>query len=135
MVDSFKISQPVRSVRFQEIMGCFNFGFWVMDFGFIQNSGLVGLAGLGQEETQSSVFSFQFGRRGSQTFILECGIMRSEKRFSVRIKHQQTRDFFMYSHCVDLISRLLVTSNWWRVEDDVECWILDWQMKNHFNES
>ena len=24
--------------RFQEIMGCFNFGFWVMDFGFIQNS-------------------------------------------------------------------------------------------------
>ncbi len=30
---SFKISQPVRSVRFQEIMGCFNFGFWVMDWG------------------------------------------------------------------------------------------------------
>jgi hypothetical protein len=29
----FKISQPVRSVRFQEIMGCFNFGFWMMDFG------------------------------------------------------------------------------------------------------
>ena len=27
MVDSFKISQPVRSVRFQEIMGCFSFGF------------------------------------------------------------------------------------------------------------
>jgi hypothetical protein len=26
---SFKISQPVRSVRFQEIMGCFNFGFWM----------------------------------------------------------------------------------------------------------
>jgi hypothetical protein len=23
----------VRSVRFQEIMGCFNFGFWMMDFG------------------------------------------------------------------------------------------------------
>ncbi len=43
----------------------------------------------------------------------------------MRIKHQQTRDFFMYSHCVDLISRLLVTSNWWRVEDDVECWMLD----------
>ena len=35
---SFKISHPVRSVRFQEIMGFFNFGFWVMDFGFIQNS-------------------------------------------------------------------------------------------------
>jgi hypothetical protein len=39
---SFKISQPVRSVRFQEIMGCFNFGFWMLndglktmlDFGF-----------------------------------------------------------------------------------------------------
>ena len=30
---SFKISQPVRSVRFQEIMGCFNFGFWMMDWG------------------------------------------------------------------------------------------------------
>ncbi len=37
MVDSFriqncslKISQPVRSVRFQEIMGCFNFGFWIL---------------------------------------------------------------------------------------------------------
>jgi len=30
---SFKISQPVRRVRFQEIMGCFNFGFWMMDWG------------------------------------------------------------------------------------------------------
>ena len=31
---SFKISQAVRSVRFQEIMGCFNFGFWIFNFGF-----------------------------------------------------------------------------------------------------
>ena len=31
---SFKISQPVRRVRFQEIMGCFNFGFWIFNFGF-----------------------------------------------------------------------------------------------------
>jgi hypothetical protein len=31
---SFKISQPVRSVRFQEIKGCFNFGFWILGFGF-----------------------------------------------------------------------------------------------------
>ena len=30
---SFKISQPVRSLRFQEIMGCFNFGFWILDWG------------------------------------------------------------------------------------------------------
>ncbi len=29
----FKISQPVRSVRFQEIMGCFNFGFWILGWG------------------------------------------------------------------------------------------------------
>ena len=79
-----------------------------MDFGFIQNSELTGLAGLGQEEIQGSGFSFQFGQRGSQTFILECGIKRVEKRFSMRIKHQQTRDFFMYSHCVDLISGLLM---------------------------
>jgi len=43
---SFKISQPVRSVRFQEIVGCFNFVFLILDdglktmldFGFIQNS-------------------------------------------------------------------------------------------------
>ena len=31
MVDSFRISQPVRSVRFQEIMGCLNFGFWMLN--------------------------------------------------------------------------------------------------------
>jgi hypothetical protein len=30
---SFKISQPVRSVRFQQIMGCFNFGFWILGWG------------------------------------------------------------------------------------------------------
>ncbi len=77
---SFKISQPVRSVRFQEIMGCFNFGFWMMDFGFIQNSELTGLAGLGQEEIRSSVFSFQFEQRGSQN-LLECGIKRFERLF------------------------------------------------------
>jgi len=34
--------------------------------------------------------------------------MRSEKRFSMRIKHQQTRDSFMYSHFVDFISGLLL---------------------------
>ena len=63
---SFKISQPVRRVRFQEIMGCFNFGFWMMDFGFIQNSELTGLAGLGQEEIRSSVFSS--GKEAHKTF-------------------------------------------------------------------
>jgi hypothetical protein len=30
---SFKISQPVRSVRFKEIMGCFNFGFLMLNDG------------------------------------------------------------------------------------------------------
>jgi len=34
--------------------------------------------------------------------------MRSEKRFSIRIKHQQARDSSMYSHFVEFISRLLM---------------------------
>jgi len=77
---SFKISQPVRSVRFQEIMGCFNFGFWVYSKLRINRIS-------GTRAGRDSEFSFQFGRRGSQTFILECGIMRVEKRFSMRIQH------------------------------------------------
>jgi hypothetical protein len=27
---------------------------------------------------------------------------------------------------------LLVTRNWWRVEDDVECWILDFEWWSSF---
>jgi len=34
---SFKISQPVRSVRFQEIMGCFNFGFWILGWWWVED--------------------------------------------------------------------------------------------------